>query len=282
MTGMIATPNITLLTGIPRSGTTLSCSLINKYTDYVALHEPIQPKQILADTTEQMANNVNQHLQHLGQVFYSQREVDNGADSLLVDNPIGDVSKNHLRQVSAIRATVTVEKHKSTQRLFVKQNAMFTALSAALKVDYPMLGIIRNPVDVLISWLSVELPVNKGRLPAGEKIDANLQQQLAAEGSVFARQCIIYQWFISQFRDNKIDFVRYEDILNTQGSVLFEKLNVTANKSADITFRTAHSPSTSALKVLLDHTDEIVALPLEPYYSQREIKQRLDWLASQS
>jgi broad-specificity NMP kinase len=35
--------SIKLITGIPRSGTTLCCKLLNQRADVVALHEPINP-----------------------------------------------------------------------------------------------------------------------------------------------------------------------------------------------------------------------------------------------
>src|ERR1700722_5298532 len=38
---MKAVPHVTLLTGLPRSGTTLTCALLNEFPDTVALAEPI-------------------------------------------------------------------------------------------------------------------------------------------------------------------------------------------------------------------------------------------------
>ena len=36
-----------ILTGIARSGTTLSCSLLNKLPQCVALHEPMNPAELV-------------------------------------------------------------------------------------------------------------------------------------------------------------------------------------------------------------------------------------------
>ena len=272
-------PKITLLTGIPRSGTTLTCSLINKHTDFVALHEPIEPKNIIADCPEQIAEKLNHRLSLLGQDLASRREIDNGADNLLVDNPIGMDSIADLRQVSVSRGKVLVSEEKSVARLFVKQNAMFTALLGAIKRCYPIVAIVRNPIDVLCSWYSVQLPVNQGRLPAGEMIDRQLKQCLADESDVFTRQCIIFQWFITQYRDAGVKVVCYEDIIQTGGEVLFEALGVRANTHEAIVFRKPSTPSTGCIQSILENADKLQALHLQPFYTADQIEHRLNGLA---
>ena len=46
-----------ILTGIARSGTTLSCSLLNKLPQCVALHEPMNPAELIGQDLA-MENNM--------------------------------------------------------------------------------------------------------------------------------------------------------------------------------------------------------------------------------
>ncbi len=46
-----ATDPCTLLTGLPRGGTTLACELLNRLPDVRALDEPMDPNQLLREAT---------------------------------------------------------------------------------------------------------------------------------------------------------------------------------------------------------------------------------------
>jgi hypothetical protein len=110
-------------------------------------------------------------------------------------------------------------REQSSYSLVIKQNALFTALMPELSLRYPMVCIVRNPVDVLLSWLTVNLPVNRGNLPAGERFDAHLKSSLQGEDCL-SRQMIIYQWFMTKFLFSGLPIVRYEDIVSSGGTEL--------------------------------------------------------------
>ena len=276
----MTSPNIHLISGIPRSGTTLSCSLINKYSGSVALHEPIQPKQITADSREAMISLLERQLDTLWESFQTGNQLDNGDTSLSVDNPVGSNEQNKLRTVTARRGKVSIGNDKSRTKLFVKQNAMFTALSEELSGRYQFTGIVRNPIDVFISWLAVDLPVNRGQLPAGEMLDGKLHKMLSSESSTFKRQCIIYQWFIDQFESQKIQVVRYEDILNSQASALFDNLGIFKLQNANPQFKTANQPSSNILETIINNESRIRMLNVSSFYSEEEISQRFEQIHS--
>jgi hypothetical protein len=108
----------------------------------------------------------------------------------------------------------------------VKQNALFTVLMPELSARFSMICIVRNPVDVLLSWLTVDLPVNRGHIPAGERFDLRLRDSLGGEDCL-SRQLIIYQWFITRFLSSGLPCIRYEDIVNSDGLILDQSLGFT-------------------------------------------------------
>jgi hypothetical protein len=79
-----------------------------------------------------------------------------------------------VQQAVAERGMVQLPpRDKNSYELIIKQNALFTALIPVLAKEFQMVCIVRNPVDVLLFWLTVDLPVNRGHIPAGERFDAS-------------------------------------------------------------------------------------------------------------
>ena len=219
--------NTRLITGIPRSGTTLCCNLLNKCNNVVALHEPIDPLKLSSNDAHQAVNEVCEQVKNIRCSLEANKAIEHGDKAgVEIDNPIGqELDENGLRKQKASRGLVTLPSINSTTQLFVKQNALFTALSKDLAKHYHIFAIVRNPIDVLLSWMTVNLPVNKGRLPAGEKYDAALANALSY-GTVFERQIRIYRWFIESFHRANLKIVRYEDIIETNGDALYSAVGI--------------------------------------------------------
>jgi hypothetical protein len=107
-------------------------------------------------------------------------------------------------------------------RLVVKHPNFFTATLTTLLTRYPCYAIVRNPLAALLSWHSIQAPVNDGHLPYGEAFDATLKSDLAAEPDRLGRQLIILRWYYSHYasllpRDHVI---RYEDLVSSGGRAL--------------------------------------------------------------
>lgn len=215
--------NIKLITGIPRSGTTLCCKLLNQRADVVALHEPIIiPKSF---TKTEALHSIEEQI---AQFEYSIEQglpfAHGDKGGLTTDNYVGLNFKNGLRQVSIRQGEVQLPAlDKNSYSLIIKQNALFTALIPALSLQFSMTCIVRNPVDVLLSWLTVDLPVNRGHIPAGERFDVKLKSSLQGE-ECLSRQLIIYQWFMTRFFSSGLPVVRYEDVISSDGAILDEIL----------------------------------------------------------
>jgi ribosome-associated protein YbcJ (S4-like RNA binding protein) len=215
-----------ILTGIARSGTTLSCSLLNRLPQCIALHEPMNPADLVG------LPYPDAYLERIGAFFKDQRSsllrsgiaVSKGRDGIVPDNPFGTALAATGLRASIVRTrTVRFDKALSRDfRLVVKHPNMFTATLPALSTRYPCYAIVRNPLAVLLSWNSIEAPVNEGRLPFGEAFDPELKSHLAAEPDRLSRQLIIIRWYFSRYTHllPRNQVIRYEDLISSGGRAL--------------------------------------------------------------
>lgn len=134
-----------------------------------------------------------------------------------------------LRARRAERGDIRIAKPLTPDfTLLVKHNALFAALLPQLENvragdGYACLALVRNPVAVLASWRTVDLPVQRGRVPAGERFAPRLRAALAREADVLARQVSILNWFFEQYDRHLTPrrILRYEDVVATGGGALY-------------------------------------------------------------
>ena len=265
-----------LITGIPRSGTTLCCKLLNQRADVVALHEPINP----SDMPEGFGRSEAVH-SIVEQITHFDRAIEKGLPfthgdkgGLAIDNPVGQSFKDGVRQVVAKRGQIQLPpREKNRYSLVVKQNALFTALMSELALRYPMVCIVRNPVDVLLSWFSVDLPVNRGHIPAGERFDAKLKAALS-ENDCLTRQLIIYQWFMQSFLKSGLPKVRYEDVIASNGVALDNALGIQPFEREVLSLQ-ERDFDTNVLQTMASAAASLTKLDCGKLYSQVDIKQSL-------
>ncbi|GGD57530.1 hypothetical protein [Lacimicrobium alkaliphilum] len=266
-----------LITGIPRSGTTLCCKLLNQRDEVIALHEPINPAAIAKGADANVAFDYIRK-----QIVVFQHAIENGLPfehgdkgGLEIENPVGQQTQDGIRQVVARRGQVVLPKraHGSYQ-LVVKQNALFTALLGPLSAEFAVTAVVRNPVDVLLSWLTVDLPVNRGRIPAGERFAPKLAAELAAEPSRIRRQWRIYQWFMQQFHQHGVKVLRYEDILVSDGAALDQALGLPSISRQPLTPQHRQF-APEVLDELGSIKAELLAADYYGLYSAEDIAQRL-------
>lgn len=119
--------SIKLITGIPRSGTTLCCKLLNHRSDVVALHEPINPSDIpVAYTRSEAVYSIVEQVTHFDRAIEQGLPFTHGdKGGLSIDNPIGDTTKGGVRQVVAKRGQIQLPaREKNSYDLIIKQNAL--------------------------------------------------------------------------------------------------------------------------------------------------------------
>lgn len=215
-----------ILTGIARSGTTLSCALLNKLPQMVALHEPMNPAELVG------LGYPDGYLERIGDFFTAQRAslmasghaISKARDGKVPENPFVQTDDPAgLRRSSDGNQNVQFGKelHEGF-RLVVKHPNFFTATLEALLSRYPCFAVVRNPLAALLSWHSIKAPVNQGRLHFGEAFDPELKRTLEDEPDRICRQLAILRWYFGRYRSllPREHVILYEDLIASGGRAL--------------------------------------------------------------
>ena len=219
-----------VLTGLPRSGTTLACRLLNTLPNTVALHEPISPGRFVGAEDEQaVLEGMEQYFRKMRRMIRRKRvAVSKNVGGKITDNAYEQTkSGNGLRSQTGGKGTekgkVAVEKELGRNFLLViKQPALFSSLLPVLAKRFPCYAIIRNPLSVLASWNSVDHRVREGHSRGAELYDEVLRGELASTDERVSRQLVLLSWWYERFyttldRDHAIP---YEELVLPGGSAL--------------------------------------------------------------
>jgi len=224
MKGSGAAPNV-ILTGIPRSGTTLVCHLINMLPDSIALHEPMRVQELVVGdqlaTTDIVAR------------FFAQTRASLLADGTAPSKHVGGripdrhvrdhPSETGLRRDDSSYGTVSFTKALTPDFLLVlKHPSAFTALLEILRTRYPSFAIVRNPLAILGSWNSVQMGFRDGHASIAEQLDPTLQRTLRVTEDRLDRQIVLLAWFFRQYKNILPSryVLRYEEIVSSGGRVV--------------------------------------------------------------
>jgi hypothetical protein len=215
-----------IITGLPRSGTTLTCHLLNKLPNAVALHEPMDVAALpRLGSTERILERIEAFFGEMRSSIRDEgRVITKHAEGKVPDNPIGERRTwLGLRKSRAERGWITVSKPLGEDFLLaVKHPTAFTALLEPLTGRFPCYAVVRNPLSVLSSWNSVAFPVQKGHAPMAENLDGHLKSRLAGIGDRIGRQLFLLSWFFDHYERllPPASVIRYEEMIASGGSSL--------------------------------------------------------------
>ena len=208
-----------ILTGVPRSGTTLACLLLSKLPGFVALNEPMR--------TAAFRSN-QEALAGVPTFFAATRTsiLQRGVATARAVN--GKMTDNHFAQVKGKRTKMVVKQEiridkplSPSFRLALKHNALFTILQEELVGRYPVFAFVRNPLAVLASWNSLDIPTSRGEIRALDLLLPETGKALKSAGSLEERQLFILDWYFGQYRKlAPASVIKYEDIVATNGHAL--------------------------------------------------------------
>lgn len=214
-----------ILTGLPRSGTTLICHLLNKVNNTIALDEPMTGSFAKGTTKQQICTEIAEFFASSRQsVLQNKKVLTKHVNGKVPDNSFGsEKSDNGLRIIHIERSFIQIENDVSDDfTLCIKHNGLFTSLLIELTAFFPCYAIIRNPLAILASWNSVDIPINKGHIPVAENIDQELSQKLNTMPDKIDRQFYILSWFFNHYKKAlpREKIIRYEDIIASGGASL--------------------------------------------------------------
>lgn len=233
--------NSIILTGPPRSGTTLACFLLNKLPNVVALHEPMNLKMFPSPETGLMA--IDEFFPKMRQSLLSEKQaLSKASGSHIPDNPFKHTS-GALRKSIVQKEWVSFDKPLDSDfQLVIKQNAHFTFLLDRLIQSYTCATILRNPVSVIASWNTIDAPVAKGNLTVLKGLSPQLYHEIEQIPDILDRQVrLLHELFLRYLDLPELIVVRYEDIIESGGSALKKILPQAEALSEDLLSKNRNS-----------------------------------------
>ncbi|MFP8874150.1 MAG: hypothetical protein VCB42_06395 [Myxococcota bacterium] len=215
-----------LLTGLPRAGTTLACTLLNALPDTVALDEPMRLKRLARLRSHGLiCGGFERFFARSRRSILERGCVESrGVDGRVVSNHVSEVRDAAGRRTEVTgRIEIRIDKPLSDDfQLIVKQPSGIAPLLSALEGRIPTYAILRNPISVLASWNSVAMSMYEGHVPAEERLDSDLRRQLARTEDRVERQITLLAWYFERYRSSLPEhrIIRYEDIVSSRGGAL--------------------------------------------------------------
>lgn len=215
-----------IVTGIPRSGTTLTCALIDSLGDSVCLSEPPWqedwPRQMpdARSYVDRLCGDFVETRKILlaGGSVEDRRHIDGSAITDYHTSATGRESRDVCAAVSFSRQGLSADF-----LLGMKHNAHFSCVLDDLVEcgRFRIVAVVRHPLAVIRSWRALDLPISRGRLPAGERFWPELAAITASTNDVLLRQVRIYELFCARYARlaDRITLLRYENIVADPGLV---------------------------------------------------------------
>jgi hypothetical protein len=224
-----------LLTGVPRSGTTLCCELLNGLPNVRALDEPLPMRELLRDARgEDGAIDFELVCDSIARFAVEQRHSLLTAGTVVSKHVDGRVSGS--RRVAAARdadgtrhsqvelGTIALARPRTADfTLAIKHPVVFTALLDGLRRRFAVYAVVRNPLAVLGSWESVSWPtLREGRLGIPETLAPVLSRRLALLDDALERRIEMLSWHFERYASTLAPdrVIRYEDLVASGGSAL--------------------------------------------------------------
>lgn len=278
-------PLTVLLTGLPRAGTTLSCHILNQHDNVLALHEPFTPTDFKPELGRRVAVDSIQNFALVSRhrALFEGKALSRQRDGSVPENPVEAQSNNALRALDVSLADIAVgDRIKNPDfTLVIKHNALFTGLLPELSERFPVYAIVRNPLSVLASWNSVDLPVNQGRIPAGELYCPELKLLLDGTSDRVLRQLHILEWFCDRFFSHiNTSILRYEDFV-IDPAIIGEKLRLPSAYSGEVQTRNSRNQSYD-LRLMEELYKKLQGFgdAIWQFYSSADLDNLMDGIAS--
>lgn len=219
-------PGNVLLTGLPRSGTTLTCHLLNKLPDSVALHEPLQVSELAALAAvdpKEMTNRIEAFFaQQRAMIEREGKATSKASNGSVPSNSWGDSEETGARRSLMNGWEIAIGNVTGPDfRLYMKHPAFFTAALPILAAHFECFAIVRNPLAVLLSWRHAPMAVGEGWMPAAQRHDRALDAALQAQPSVLERQFILLDYCFGRYAEHLPGrTLKYEAIIASRGRSL--------------------------------------------------------------
>lgn len=209
-----------IVTGIPRSGTTLLAALVDSLADAVCLSEPDWQSLWSQEMTDRAAyvNRITRDFERVRATLLAGTAVPDRRDTRL--KPVTDYfprgaggQRQQTFEVRELRRAGLTPNFL----LGMKHNAHYTCvLSELLRVkNLEALAIVRNPVSTILSWRSLKIPIGQGRLPAAERFWPEIPALWQTTNDLLEVQVRIYGLFCQRYKETagRLVVIKHEELV---------------------------------------------------------------------
>jgi len=257
-----------LITGIPRSGTSLVTKLISNQPNTLCFSEPKWLKDIRHD--KQCQNEFKDKL--LIKLSSIRSEIKKGNPiEITVKKGTLDLPGNYFQRknnnIQNIKETKSIHvEHSNDLLICVKSNTLFTACYDALSSEksWQMFPVIRNPLYVLMSWRSLDIPISRGQIKIGEIYSKEIQEIVKEEG-LLIKQVKILNWFFKQYTKSK-EILRYEEFISSPNEMLKNTFDIIDTGTYDFSTKNNDSHYNSKDRNILQSTLNKYCQQSKQYY----------------
>jgi hypothetical protein len=279
-----------VITGPGRSGTTLTCHLLNKLPETVALSEPIAPGRF-ADRLpdhEAVCDGIEEYYLDMRRMALREGVViSKHVGGVVPDNHLTNGEVEGVRRRVAQKGRIGVGKDlRPGFYLAIKQPRMFTALLPTLAKRFPCFAVVRNPLAIRASSLSIESKKARGKNPhAIARYDEGFRRYIH-EGKVESRDKLdrwllkthyIFERYRRELPRNHI--IRYEDIVGSGGKAL--EVIVPAARELDEPLRSRNLNPLYDRDDILPYAERLLESEgaYWDFYSRNDVEELLEGLA---
>lgn len=217
-----------LITGIPRSGTSLLSSLIFSNCHSVVFSEPTWLKFLREKSlnSQEFSDNLLNKIHRLRTDIYNNLPIDVKLDTNK-NLPTNYYERNVEGEISINKKEhpVIFKKEYSTLPFFIKANAQFTSCLTELIKNTEINKIycvVRNPISCIMSWRSLKIPVSQGNMKIAEKYSSTYLDFISESKNLLHKQVLMIDWFYREFykHSNSVEIIRYEDLLKSPHKII--------------------------------------------------------------
>jgi len=231
-----------LLTGIPRSGSTLLLKLITDYKHVVGLDEPNWLKEIRQlSEIDQIPIEMNRNIEFLREQVYMGKPV-----YMNFGIGTGELTDNHFcRTENGVIKTkqsqqVILDSSTYNKAWVIKSNIFITALlKQFIHSNYfRVIVTVRDPVAVIKSWRSLNFSLSRGKSMIAEKFDKASIVKIDTD-DVMVKQVLLLDWMFKKYYENinHISILKYEEFIENP-SIIQNTLNFcTVNEKVSLQSR---------------------------------------------
>lgn len=212
--------NCYILTGIPRAGTTLTCKLLSEQEQVAGLNEPIPFRNL--QSRQDALLRINKELASFRKSLIKDATAPvRGNNGQITDNHFERMEGGGRKKVIQRSVVHFDQSFQPGFKLFVKHNAVFTLLLKDLQSDYSCFAMVRNPLALLGSWSTVDVPVSRGKIRYLALLDPKGQRALEQRQGLLNKQLYLLNYYFKIYSTLPEDQVlRYEDLIGTNGKML--------------------------------------------------------------